>query len=613
MLKKQVKDILLPFYVDLCRFFEDIFCMGNAYRFVVLIARRCSNLAELFFQVLRGDNGNQFPSNFITDSAMLSMVSHLAETYRWRGRFPPILVVEDIVIYGKTVTAFLEDLEELLFRELEPDGYVREDVVAGLLRAVRIRAFARNSQPLLLASQYQPNFQVMQMMEPTQWRDLSNRISRLLLVNGQINSSFVSGAKLARKDVPWPALREAGFFRVKTTYDAFPETLYCRAVSSTGGWSVIYTVRTFPSSVDGKLVAAPFVFLPDMDETQLDYVIRRVLFWLKPQLGLTPLDEGGSWEGCGRIKLEALTLILSLSLLKEFCSVSKNKLDYNGQIKLQMNYGTALNKEAKTFIDSLLAPDTRLLSMNQMDQLIMNNFGMAHIHGQLFENWMGDKEDCRGNNGLKWQIEDLVYETGINCYMQSYWQTQMYQELEMKERAETSDHYTTVSSLLEKLYDICRDKYPFVQALGWMFQMTDAGILSIAARSIVWKSQNRAVVQCVKTGEQSQFIMPKRLREFIPVLLMQQQRARTMNRSFYDEFFRFALINEDFYAHRKELLQFLEDLDRSGQALKDWDFDLVTLPDSSSENWLSDMKLALTAMQNQQHYMKQYIDMIRAE
>lgn len=612
-MKKQVKDILLPFYTDLCRFFEDIFSMGDVYRFVVLIARRCSNLAELFFRVLRGNDGGRFPSNFITDSAMLSMVSRLAETYRWSGRFPPILVVEDIVIYGKTVTAFLEDLEELLFRELEPDGYARDEIVAGLLRAVRIRAFARNSQPLLLASRYQPNFQVMKMMEPMQWRDLSNRISRLLLVNGQVNSSFVSGAKLARKDVPWPALREAGFFRAKTTYDAFPETLYCRAVSSTGGWSVIYTVRTFPSGVDGELVAAPFVFLPDMDEAQLDYVIQEVLFWLKPQLGFTPLDEGGSWEGCGRIKLEALTLILSLSLLQEFCSVSKNKPDYNGQIKLQMNYGTALNKEAETFIESLLAPSTRLLSVSQMDRLILNSFGMAHIRGQLFDNWLGDKEDCRGNDRLKWQIEDLIYETGINCYTQSYWQTQMYQEWEPKERAETSDYYATVSSLLEKLYDICRDEYPFVQALGWMFQMTDAGILSIAARSIAWNSQERAVVQCVKTGEQSQFIMPKRLREFIPVLLMQQQRARIMNRSFYDEFFKFAQINEDFYARRKELLRFLDDLNRSGQNLKDWDFDLVTLPDSSSENWLSEMKLALTAMQNQQHYMKQYIDMMRAE
>lgn len=612
-MKKQVKDILLPFYIDLCLFFEDIFSMGDMYRFVVLIARRCSNLAELFFRVLRGADGGRFPSNFITDSAMLSMVSRLAETYRWSGRFPPILVVEDIVIYGKTVTAFLEDLEELLFRELEPDGYAREEVVAGLLRAVKIRAFARNSQPLLLASRYQPNFQVMKMMEPMQWRDLSNRISRLLLVNGQVNSSFVSGAKLARKDVSWSALREAGFFRAQTTYDAFPETLYCRAVSSTGGWSVIYTVRTFPSSVDGGLVAAPFVFLPNMDETQLDCVIHQVLFWLKPQLGFTPLDEGGSWEGCGRIKLEALTLILSLSLMQEFCSVSKNKPNYNGQIKLQMNYGTALNKEAETFIDSLLAPGTRLLSMGQMDRLIFNSFGMVHVREQLFDNWLGDKEDCRGNDGLKWQIEDLVYETGINCYTQSYWQTQMYQEWEPKEGAETSDYYTTVSSLLEKLHNICRDEYPFAQALGWMFQMTDAGILSIAARSIARNGQERVVVQCVKTGEQSQFIMPKRLREFIPVLLMQQQHARTWNRSFYDEFYKFAQVNEDFYARRRELLQFLDDLDRSGQNLKDWDFDLVTLPDSSSENWLSEMKLALTAMQNQQHYMKQYIDMMRAE
>lgn len=614
MLKKLVKDLLLPFYDHLYRFFKGIFDEGRGYRYVVFIARRCSNLAEIFFQVLEDTDETRFPPHFITDSAMLSLVPGLAELYRCNRRFPSILVVEDIVIHGKSLTAFLEELEEQLFLQLQPDGFTREEITSAVVRAVRIRAFARNNQPLLLASRYQSGFTVMKTMEPKQWRDLSNRTSRLILVSGQVNSSFVCGSRIKWKESGWPALHKAGFSRVQTTYDAFPESMFCRAVPLYNGQYVIYTVRTFPSSVDGSLVAAPFVLLPNMTEERMEALIRFALRRLRPRLGRTPLDPGGSWEGCARTRAEALTLLLSVSLLKEFSALTGSTPVYQDgiDIKLQMNFGTELNEEAKEFICRLLDPDVRLLSIDQMDRLIFGAFGIEYVRGWAGFSWVDEDAVCKESKKLKQRIEDEVYKAGMSSFADAYWKTQMYQMQRDDESEDMWDRFTSASVLMEELRDICGEKYSISQAVSWGFQMVDAGILSIAVRCFA-RGRRRYTAQCVKTGEQSQFVMPKRLREFVPVLILIQRRAQSMRRSFYGEFSRFAAANEDFAEHEKELIEFVNDVRTSGQDLEDWDFNLVTLPDSSSENWLKEASKALSAIQRQQRYVNEYINLIRTE
>lgn len=612
MLKNLVKDLLLPFYDNLCRFFAEVFNLRTDYHYVVFVARRCSILAEIFFRVLTDGGGLPLPGNYLTDSAMLSLVPHLADMYRWSGRFPSILIVDDIVIYGKSLTAFLDELEDLLWLELREDGYTREDIVAALRRAIRIHAFARNNQPLLLASRYQSNFTVVQTLEPKQWRDLSNRISRLILVSGQINSSFVIGSRLPRVQTEWPALCEAGFSRVTTTYDAFPQTMFCRTVPLAGAPCLLYTIRILPSSVDGALVAAPFVFFPDMTDEAMETLIQSVLEQLRPQFGHTPLDPDGSWARCPRTKAEALNLLFGISLLQEFCCLTDFPPHYNGSLKLQMNFATELNGEAKAFIATLTNPAVGLLSLRQMDLLLLRAFCTNGSFVPPGYDWAGETPSCRGDEALKWQIEDYAYETGMSNYAQSYWQTQMYQEQKPSEREETSDHFTTVAVMMGHLSDICRKRFSLSQAVSWVLQMVDAGILSIAVRTFARKN-GAYVSQCVKTGEQSQFIMPKRLREFVPVLILIQRKARILNRDFYDEFSRFAQVNEPFDQHQQDLLEFLDGLNRSGQKLEDWDFDLVTLPDSSSENWMSEAGAALRSMQRQQWYMDEYIDSMRAE
>lgn len=612
MLKNLAKDLLLPFYGTLCRFFEEIFHMFGQYDYVVFIARRCSNLAEIFFRVLMGDDGVSFPSNFITDSAMLSLVPQMAETYRWSKRFPTILVVDDIVIYGKSLAVFLEELENQLYLQMEPELVTREEISAALLRAVKIRAFARNNQPLLLTSRYQSCFTVMKTMEPKRWRDLSNRISRLILVSGQVNSSFISGARIPQDRANWSKLRTTGFSQVTTSYDIFSEDMFCRILPLPDTQYIIYTVRVSRSSVDGGLVVAPFVLLPNMTQAQMDVLTQSVMYHLGAQLGDTPLNPGGSWENCLRTRAEAVMLLLSTSLLQEFCARIECEPEYSGTIKLQMNFGTALNPEAWRLINCLLDPNMKLLSMAQMDQILLNSFGVVYTRGMSKGMQMNEIPVSKGSEWLKEQIEDQVYNNGLYNYSQSYWQTQMYQEQQPDNLEETVDSYTTVSVIMGQLPAMCQDERLFSHAVGWVFQMVDAGILAITVRPFT-RGRTQYVGQCVKTGEQSQFIMPKRLREFVPVLVLIQRKARLLNRHFVEEFNRFAQVDEEFDRCKGDLSLFVEGLWNSGQDLEDWDFDLVTLPDYGSKDWKRTALDALRTIQSQRRHMDRYTSLTYAE
>ena len=602
MLKNLAKDVLLPFYRDLFAFFDEIFDKRDSYHFVLFIARRCSNLMEIFFR-LSDRRDEEFPANFITENAMFSLIPVFVRYYRRNKRFPSILIVDDIVIYGRTLDTFLRELKERLRDELVPCGVSREAVAAALARAVHIRTFARNNQPLLLASCYQSGFTAAEVMEPAEWRDLSNRISRLILLRGQVNSCFISGAELVPNRGAWDALYEEGFSRIKTTYDAFPQTMFCRTLRLPKDETVIYTVRLFSSSVDRSTVAAPFVFLPNLPAD----VMSDMLLMALEKCGL----RCGRWfdaaEACQRIWLELLVLLLSTSLLNEFCRLTGTTPRYNGRIKLQMNFATAMNSDIGQFVDFILDPGTKLLSLDEMDGLFTDARISRRSDARIAFRRIDLPMKADGSEQLKEELENEVYQIGLHHYAQAYWETQMY----MDDTSEKDEGYFTTAPELFDRFSESYGKRSLPHMVSWIFQMADAGILAITIQKFHY-GRNDYVGQCLKTGEQSQFIMPKRLRDFIPVLTYIQRRAYIFDRDFRQELRRFADINEDIRDNQDEIGQFLMDMEVSGQKLEDWDIGLVTFPASDSENWTEEIKAARRSVHRQRKLMEDYERLIKA-
>lgn len=602
MLKKLAKGVLPPFYGGLFAFFTDVFDKRDSYDYVIFIARRCSNLMEIFFG-LSGRSDEEFPLNFITDSAAFSRVPEFVRYYRQNKRFPSLLIVDDIVIYGQSLDTFLRELEDRLCDELIPYGASRETVASAFARAVQIRTFARNNQPLLLASRYQSNFTAVEIMEPVKWRDLSNRISRLILLRGQVNSYFISGAKIVPNHVAWGALNQEGFSRINTTYDTFSQTTFCRTLRLPEGETVIYTVRLFSSGVDGSTVAAPFVFLPSLPANVMSDMLQMAL----DECGARCNQRFDAAKECLRTRFELFVLLLSTSLLNEFCRLTGTTPQYNGKIKLQMNFGMALNSDMRQFVDFVLDPETKLLSLYEMDHLLMN--GRMYQWRDAWDEYCrtGPRISDKGSEILREELENKIYDVGLNHYARAYWGTQMYQD----ETSESNvDYFTTVPALFDYFFESYGER-SLPHVVSWVFQMADAGILAITIRALPY-GRNNYVGQCLKTGEQSQFIVPKRLRDFIPVLAYIQRKAYIFNRDFDQELHRFSEVNKDIRSHMDEIHKFLMDLEASGQRLEDWNFDLVTLPNPNSKNWTEEITTAVESLLQQRKLMEDYGRLTRA-
>jgi len=620
-LKQYAKTLLFPFYDGLEQFFKDIFSMQDEYNYVVFVAQRCSNLAELFYyliqnQSLLGERPQDYPPNFITDSALLSQADAMVSVYKRDGCFPTILIVDDIVIYGRSLSALLEMLEKRILERLEPEGYDCDEVISALLRAVRLRAFARNNQSLLLTSRYQPNFEAMEKMAPKRWRDLSNRITRLVQTVGLVNSSFISGAELDLSLTQWNDLCMKGFSRVDTNYDSFSECMFYRTVTLENAIQAIYTVRLFWTSSYGssdvpqqKVVVVPFVFLPDISEDIMERVIAKALGQLRTQLGDTPLDAGGKWQNSGRTRVEAFTLLLSISLLKEFCRMTGYTAKPNGQIKLRMNYAAGLDQQVEQFIRNVLDMGKPLLSLAQMDDLFLNCADFTSVEPLGYAVWEEPRR-VTGSKEFKNYIEDIIYRIGLKYYKRSYIETKVYHEPGLAKGEVTSDYFVSLSTLLKKLTGNVKGKGVSAELVAWILQFLDAGILSLGVRTRAQETGN-SVLQCVKTGEQSQFIMPKRLCEFIPVLILIQRKAYALDRTFEFELARLAQINRDCRERKGDILEFVQRLESSGQDLEDWDFNLLAMPSSNSGTWKEEIKSALEMIQRQQRYVSDYMDLVQ--
>lgn len=600
MLKKLVNDQLLPYSSALSNFFNDIFDKISRYALIVLLKRRCSNLAEIFYQLRTGENGENLPLNLITDSALLSMVPRLARIYDQRGRFPSILVVDDIVIFGNSLNDLLKELEERLCDLLEPMGHNRDDVAQALFRAVEIRTFARSNQPLLLSDHYQANFSADKTMEAVEWRDLSNRISRLILLSGRVNSSFICGAEIGTGPVDGAALQKAGFSRIKTTYEVFSQTTYCRTIFLAGREKIVYTIRLFISGASGKTIAVPFVFFSGLEADKLNTALFNTLEVCR--LGLGRALRDGIWSGCLRTQAEAFTLLLSASLLREFCRLTRSTPEYIGRMKLQMNFGAAFSSSADQFTDLMLDPDAKLLSLDQMDWLL----GYLTAGNEVFQGYQLSRLIAgKGDEGLKLRMEDRIYEKGLKNYSNAYWKTRTYQNESQKERGNVPE---PVMDVLDWNMAAGDAAFLLPHEVSWLLQMMDAGIVGITIRR-----SGKYIQQCMKTGEQSQFIMPKRLRDYIPTLILVQRKAHIFNKDFDQELQAFAAYNQDMGRNLERIQKFLKELRDSGQKIEDWDFDLTALPDAHSPSWGAEIVVVLESVRHQHRLVDDYRKMIQNE
>ena len=109
-------------FESLSTFFKKIWTNTPQYRYRVFMARRCFNLNEIFMKILLEKREGYDLTGMMSNQALLLQAEDVARRYVETGKIDPILIVDDIIIHGRTIQKLLYDFEETVGRALERLG-----------------------------------------------------------------------------------------------------------------------------------------------------------------------------------------------------------------------------------------------------------------------------------------------------------------------------------------------------------------------------------------------------------------------------------------------------------------------------------------------------------
>lgn len=172
---------------ELQDFFEAINSVAEHYWFVSATERRCLNLVSRFLPRL---------NNLVSNSGLLLQYKKLADYYVKHSYFPPILIVDDIMVHGRGIAKLLQQLEKLLYDELVRRGYLtqvedRNDFRRMFTHAVDIYIYAKNTEEILLEDRFLLKVTSWKDLNPRELHDLSLQLSDSLTRWEVANTSFV--------------------------------------------------------------------------------------------------------------------------------------------------------------------------------------------------------------------------------------------------------------------------------------------------------------------------------------------------------------------------------------------------------------------------------------
>lgn len=241
------------------------------YKYVVATTRRAFNLVE----AVRKKYPDALP-NYITENGLLLLAEDAAKSYKETGRFPETAIVDDILVYGRSMNLLLSQfwntVRQCLYR-LDAD-IDEEEAEEAFIRSIHLWIYAVNEAPILLRHEFQWALHCQEMMTENQWRDLSDSIARLIAAEDVANTSYVISAKLRCKSNRYQPNHASWISDNKLRYRNNRQhyTFYLFTPASKPG--VYPSVRSYKKR--GFLYFTPYFFMPELNWPQMIRILKAV-------------------------------------------------------------------------------------------------------------------------------------------------------------------------------------------------------------------------------------------------------------------------------------------------------------------------------------------------
>lgn len=519
-------------------FIDHIKQMASEYDYVCARERRCFNLVARFLPEV----------DMISTRALTLKYAEIADYYRENGRFPRILILDDLMIHGRGIAKLLQQLEDMLVIKLLDMGVLKKSenyrymVYRDLADAVTIYVYARNAGVIFLADGYQEKIRAVKKLYADEMRDLSLQLSRKMgqwdIANTSyvysIRSEVITDCLLAQKD---GRIGSSDWVRKTWSYGSEAMVLYVR-LHGRKSVNRIDTIRFFPGRCSDKQpwrdplpLLTSFSFFGDLQESTLRILFEKVSSILK-EAGLNNLADILKEEPNDQInfvllqtQIQLISFILSVAMLLDFCIdvIPQDRFDdimMQGDIwKISRNFGRLAdirpelmqlrkkalrNKLKDTILRVIDVEAEELIQVNPLDALerLESNCNPTRTHMAFVNN----------------EVRRAIYHVGMTSEKKAYEQSAHPYRFMPEEYQEHPgrDGVISLRELAEKKqFGSCAESV--FSYLASFVAMMDSCAVSVRTKSMLGRNGERKVCTLAKAGEMASFYLPEKVAMFVPV------------------------------------------------------------------------------------------------
>lgn len=591
------------------------------YDFRAYFARRCFDLNELAYhevycrsirdsdKLIQLSNVRQ---SFITQNALLGYVGKLADSYIGTGDFPKILLVDELMIYGRELSAFLHRLETAVLHTWEEktgnaldDGKARK-IRGDLMRAVDVQVYARNKKQLLLKEQFRSRINNNKIMTISQWRSYTQSVSGRISSSDVVeNTSYEPFFRLSGKQYEKlsRSLQESLWQMRTWTYRRLRTDIWQKsAYTSNSGIQMQLTMRCHSDeeSGAGTVRVIPRALFDGLSFSSMELLCEDVARYFENedaerfQHFIDLLSNSGGQVK--QVQIQLISFLISVIIFYEAVEkagirFSPKFVDTGDDYPLGKNHD--LDKIAQNFgrqedtyaaVMELCKTDARAKEHRKKIRNILWDILECKLPVLWRDHEYG--KACNQSDRCLILAEDFFYAVGLK-------DEKRLSDLQKEGVVYGSDVRTDIYSHLTQYFEYFESKselYSFEDCAGALLMLLDQGVAGMTSRVSHLSDGadgESSITNDLRAGEQSLYVGARRFYRYIPALIVIETRCRQLGYSVIKQATRFGQLLD-----REEPGQNMEDafhklvylLYYHGQLLRDWEFDLLYMIDQPVRN-----------------------------
>ena len=573
--------------------------------YVIYVVRRSYMLA-LIMEDYTGEKMNAVnETKFLTDASMLNYISEIGHKYIDNGRFPKILLSDDILVHARNTNAVLGKLEEYILKYLKK--YILQDfdekkILEKLAESVEIHVCARAEKGNMLALRYSGRLRRMASISARDWHKMSNDLSVLINSVDMANAAFIFSDSIGKREkdklVVSPLMK-------KTEFQGSREIAGISFVlNSREDVVAISTLRLVWVRGIDRWRVLPFLFMPVLsseEEEKLVKILKKRLIMAGHNFDYDILFGKGEEGESRRTRQEWISFIMSHAILCEYYKNARINSAWkpnDDEIeRLSRNYAKpGIDKKNNAILREIM----RALLINPP---VKNEDDIRDILIETIDDdrkmTVYDRNCYKGvdEERLKVYAENLFYNEAAVDEKEAY---DLIRNNILLETFTKRNSIHAIVDVFEALCDeLCEDDSKTM--IAYFLHMMDTGVLSVSVHGRKNDMPEDGYVQYSKAAEQSLLIYPLRIYKEMALLIEATRYCKSHGLDFCEHMDKFSQsewfdVDDDL----EEMKNFVHVLSVFGETPEDWNAGYYLSTEAYDPENLETSKVNVRDFRNQQ-------------